>query len=153
MDDNQDVLDWLAAQADRVVDTPAARVALIGDRAFKLKKAVDFGFLDFSTPERRRWATERELAFNREGAPELYRAVRSVTREAGGELAFDGAGERVECVLEMRRFPDDAVLANSPERLDGDLAEALGRTVARAHAASTPDPGAGGPEALAYTVV
>jgi aminoglycoside phosphotransferase family enzyme/predicted kinase len=151
VDDNARILDWLAGLAERVIDTPAARIALVGDRALKAKKAVDFGFLDYATPERRRWAVEREFAYNREGAPDLYRAVRTVTREPDG-FALDGPGVAVETVLEMRRFADDAVLAVSPERLDGDLAEALGRTVARAHAASAPDPEAGGTEALGYTV-
>lgn len=152
MDENQDILDWLAAQADRVIDTPAARVALVGDRAFKVKRAVDFGFLDFSTAERRRWALERELAFNREGAPDLYRSVHTVHRSPEGALTFGGSGEPVEAVLEMRRFSDDAVLAARPDRLDGELAEALGRAVARAHATAAADDGAGGPEALGYTV-
>jgi aminoglycoside phosphotransferase family enzyme/predicted kinase len=158
VDDNTEALEWLAAgaglgaPADRVIDTPAARVVLIGHRAYKLKKAVDFGFLDYSTVERRVWATRRELAFNREGAPTLYRAVRWIRRSADGVLALDGPGDDIEIVLEMRRFADESLLAAAPGRLDGDLSEALGRAVARSHAASAPDPDAGGPPALGYTI-
>jgi hypothetical protein len=146
-----DVRAWLAEQADRVIETSCAWVFLQGERAFKLKKPVDYGFLDFSTVEKRRWAIERELAFNRSTAPELYRAVRRVTSEAG-ELAFDGGGETVETVLEMRAFDPDAVLAEHPERVDGALAEALGRTIARFHAGAELRPGGGGNRALGFTI-
>lgn len=57
-----------------------------------------------------------------------------MTRKAGGGLEFDGPGETVDHVLEMRRFADEAVLSAHPERVDGELAEALGRTIARFHA-------------------
>ena len=69
---------WLAAQSERVIETSCAWVFLQGPRALKLKKPVDFGFLDFSTPEKRRWAIERELRFNRATAPDIYRAARRV---------------------------------------------------------------------------
>ena len=66
---------------------------LVPDRALKLKRAVRFAFLDFSTPERRLRFCEAELALNRRTAPRLYVAVRRITREADGRLALDGAGE------------------------------------------------------------
>jgi aminoglycoside phosphotransferase family enzyme/predicted kinase len=125
---------WLEAQAERVVETALARVFLTPDAAFKQKRAVDFDYVDFTTAERRRWALERELAFNRATAPDLYRAVRRITRRGDGGLEFDGPGELVDEVLEMRRFPDAAVLSARPEALEGEMAEALGRTIARAHA-------------------
>ena len=64
------VFEWLASDAERVIETSCAWVFLQGDRALKLKKPVDYGFLDFSTPAKRRWALERELAFNRVTAPD-----------------------------------------------------------------------------------
>lgn len=121
---------------ERVVDTSIARVFLFKDKALKLKKPADFGFLDFSSLEKRRWALERELAFNRATAPDLYRSVTPVVRRPDGRLALGGEGEPLEWVLEMRRFPDGAVLADQPERIDGALAESLGRTVARFHLAA-----------------
>lgn len=133
---NSDVAAWFAARADRVMETSCAQVFLAGDSAFKVKLPVDFGFLDFTTLEGRRWAIERELEFNRASAPDIYRAVRRVTRAAGGGFELDGTGETVEYALEMRRFDEDAVLSAQPEALDGDLAESLGRTVARSHAAA-----------------
>lgn len=93
----------------RRIDTHAASVFLAGDRAWKLKKPVRFTYLDFSTAERRRDVLEAELRLNRRTAPELYLAVHAVTRGAGGCLAIDGSGQVVDWLLEMRRFPDDAL--------------------------------------------
>nr|WP_205598008.1 bifunctional aminoglycoside phosphotransferase/ATP-binding protein [Caulobacter sp. 17J65-9] len=116
----------MKAEAERVIETHCAVVFLAGRRARKLKKPVDLGYLDFSTLEKRRWAIGRELAFNRETAPEIYLA----TDEVEGEP-----------VLEMRRFDEDAVLARDPERVDGELAEQLGRAVARFHLGAKVTPG------------
>jgi aminoglycoside phosphotransferase family enzyme/predicted kinase len=139
---------WLAGQAERVVETALARVFLTPGAAFKQKRAVNFDYVDFTTPEQRLWALQRELAFNRATAPDIYRAVRKITRRADGGLEFDGAGEALDQVLEMRRFPDEAVLSTTPEALDGEMAEALGRAVARIHAEAPPRSVSG----LAYTV-
>jgi aminoglycoside phosphotransferase family enzyme/predicted kinase len=125
---------WLGAQAERVIETALARVFLTPGAAFKQKRPVSLGYVDFSTAEKRAWALERELAFNRAGAPDIYRAVRRITRRPGGGLEFDGPGETVDQVLEMRRFPDQAVLSANPDAMDGDMAEQLGRTIARYHA-------------------
>ena len=94
----------------RRIDTHAARVFLVGDRAWKLKRAVQFDYLDFSTADRRRAALEAELRLNRRTAPELYLAVRPVSKNSAGCLNLDGDGEPVDWLLEMRRFPDDALL-------------------------------------------
>jgi aminoglycoside phosphotransferase family enzyme/predicted kinase len=150
-----DVDAFLAAGAgsgercERIVETSIARLFLFRDRVLKVKKPMDFGFLDFTTLEQRRWALERELAFNRETAPDLYRGVKPVVG-AGGALRLGGEGQPLEWVLEMRRFPDGALLAERPERIDGDLAERLGREVARFHLKAAPveDGGAG----LAYVL-
>jgi aminoglycoside phosphotransferase family enzyme/predicted kinase len=121
---------WLAARAERVIETALNRVFLTPDAAFKQKKPVDFGYVDFTTAEKRRWALERELAFNRTTAPDIYRAVRRITRAADGGLEFDGPGALVDEALEMRRFADQAVLAANPAALTGDMAEAMGRSIA-----------------------
>jgi aminoglycoside phosphotransferase family enzyme/predicted kinase len=140
---------WLEAAADRVIQTHIGQVFLIGEHAFKLKKAVDFGYLDFSTAKARAWAIGRELELNRPTAPDIYQKVAWVTRQADGSLAFDGPGARLEAVLRMRRFDPEAVLANDPARVRGDFAEALGRQVAGVHAAALQRPGVQG---LGYVV-
>jgi aminoglycoside phosphotransferase family enzyme/predicted kinase len=143
---------WLAGRADRVIETSCAWVFLAGPAAFKIKRPVDFGFLDFTTLERRRWAIERELDFNRRTAPDIYRAVRRLTRRMDGGLELDGVGEVVEYVLEMRRFDETAVLSEHPDAVDGPLAEALGRTIARFHADAPVRPDSGGAAGLRYTI-
>jgi aminoglycoside phosphotransferase family enzyme/predicted kinase len=151
-DDAAAVDAWLRAGADRVIETSCARIYLAAGRALKVKKAVDFGFLDFSTLEKRRWAITRELAFNRRNAPDLYRQILPITRGEDGALTLGGDGAAVEWALEMRRFNPDAVLSNHPEAVDDNLAESLGRAIARAHAGAEITPDGGGAAALGYTV-
>lgn len=149
-DDQTEATQWLAARAERVIETSCASVYLAGDVAWKVKKPVDFGYLDYSTLDKRHWALERELAFNCATAPDVYRGVRAVTRAAGGGLELDGPGEAVEFLLEMRRFDDSAVLAQRPWAVDDDLEETLGRAIARFHAGAATRP-ASGLGALGYT--
>jgi aminoglycoside phosphotransferase family enzyme/predicted kinase len=139
---------WLEGRSERVIETALARVFLTPDAAFKQKRAVRFDYVDFTTPELRHAALARELEFNRAAAPDIYRGIRRITRAADGGLEFDGPGEELERVLEMRRFADDAVLSANPDALDGTMAEALGRTIARMHAAAPLRSTSG----LAYTV-
>jgi aminoglycoside phosphotransferase family enzyme/predicted kinase len=142
---------WLQTLSERSIDTACAHVFLAGDVAWKLKRNVDLGYVDFSTREKRKWALDRELAFNRVAAPDIYRRVRTITREADGSLAWDGAGKTLEYALEMRRFDDGAVLSNDPGAIDGEMAEQLGRTIAGFHAAAPLRP-QGGVTALAWTI-
>jgi aminoglycoside phosphotransferase family enzyme/predicted kinase len=144
------VMAFLRARADRVIETHIAAVFLIGERAYKLKKAVDLGFLDFSTREKRRWATLREFAFNHRTAPDIYLDVAEVVRLPDGQLAMGESGQPLESVLVMRRFDPEAVLSNTPERVQGDFAEVLGRQVADLHATAEVRPG--GAASLAYVV-
>jgi hypothetical protein len=134
-----------------VIETSCAWVFLQGERALKVKKPVDFGFLDFSTPDQRRWALERELRFNRATAPDIYRTVHEITRRYDS-FDLDGPGEAVDFALEMRAFDPAAVLAEQPGRVDGVLAEALGRAIARFHAAAEVRPEGGGVKALGFTI-
>jgi len=146
-----DVMAWLGERSERRIDTACAHVFLASEAAWKIKRHADLGYADFSTLERRKWALDRELEFNKAAAPDIYRAVRRITREPGGALALDGAGDIAEYVLEMRRFDEREVLAAKPESVNGDLAEMLGRTIAGFHAAAPLRP-AGGLTALAFTV-
>ncbi|HEX7943082.1 MAG TPA: AAA family ATPase [Phenylobacterium sp.] len=142
---------WLGRDAEKTIDTACAHVFLRPDNALKIKRHDDLGYVDFSTADRRLWALERELAFNKPAAPDIYRAVRAITREADGSLAIDGQGETVDHLLEMRRFDETAVLAARPDVVDGTLAELLGRTIAGFHAAAPLRP-AGGLTALSWTI-
>lgn len=112
-DSQAEVLAFLASiggDATRRIDTHIASIFLAGDRAWKIKRAVRFGYLDFSTPQKRWAALVTELALNRRTAPELYIAVHSINRDIKGQLAIDGEGPALDRVLEMHRFPDGALL-------------------------------------------
>ena len=162
MSDRAELEAWLGSgagddeAASHVHETPIAKVFVFRDRVLKLKKPVDFGFLDFTTREKRAWATHRELAFNRQTAPDVYRCVHAVVRTPDGALRLaqpeDGGGEVVDHVLEMRPFETDHILANHPEQVDGELAERLGREVARAQARAPLTPHGRGAAALDYVL-
>lgn len=107
----------------RRIDTHCASIFLAGDRAWKLKRAVRFDYLDFSTPALRRKALEAELVLNRRTAPSLYLALHNIAREADGGLRIDGKGEVIDWLLEMRRFPDNALLEQKAAQ--GQLDESL----------------------------
>ena len=111
------------AAVSRRIDTNCASIFLSGDRAWKLKRAVRFGYLDFSTANLRREALEAELRLNRRTAPQLYRAVHPIMQAPDGKLSIDGTGLEVDWLLEMQRFPDDALLDQMAER--GQLDERL----------------------------
>jgi uncharacterized protein len=120
----------------RRIDTHAASVFLAGGRALKVKRAVRFPFLDYSTLDRRKAACEAELDVNRQFAPELYRRVLPILRMADGRLALDGEGEPVEWAVEMRRFDEERTLDRlaATGEIDGALAGALAGMVVAMHA-------------------
>lgn len=118
------------------IDTHTAIVFLAGTRAYKLKRAVHFDYVDFSTPERRHAMCDAEVRLNRRTAPSLYRGVIAVTRENDGRLALGGGGTAVDWIVEMNRFEQEALfdrLAVSG-RLGLDLMAPLADAVAEFHA-------------------
>ena len=91
------------------IETHGAIVFLAGDDVFKIKKAVKFPYMDFSTLEKRRRICEREFEINRAGAPDIYIDVVAITRTPNGNLAFGGAGEAAEWAVHMKRFDQSMV--------------------------------------------
>ena len=89
------------------LETHISLVFLAGGYAYKLKRAIRFPYLDFSTVDQRRQYCHAELALNRRTAPQLYREVRSIVRGADGRLAWGGAGEVIDWVVVMKRFAQD----------------------------------------------
>ncbi len=126
------------ATAVRRIDTHAATVFLCGSRALKIKRAVRFAFLDFSTLEKRKAACAAELAVNAPYAPEIYRGVVAITRERDGRLAIGGSGAPVEWAVDMRRFDETRTLDHLSGAINAALADALGRVVAAAHRKAPP---------------
>jgi uncharacterized protein len=116
------------------IDTHAATVFLAGDRALKVKRAVRFPFLDYSTLAKRKQACEAEIAVNAPYAPEIYRGVIAITRDPSGRLAIGGTGTPIEWAVDMRRFDEERTLDHIAGEIDEGLADALGRAIAAAHA-------------------
>jgi hypothetical protein len=121
------------------IDTHGAIVFLAGERAYKVKRAVAYPYMDFSTLEKRRSACRRELKINRRAAPDIYLDVVAVTREGArlrlGSAGEPPAGEIVEWVLVMRRFAQDDLLSVRAEAgaLTAEIVTALADAVARFH--------------------
>ncbi|CAB3839884.1 hypothetical protein LMG26858_01140 [Achromobacter anxifer] len=133
------------------IHTHISIIVLAGARAYKLKRAVRFPYIDLSTAARRLAACLRELELNRRTAPELYLAVRRIMRDGDGNLAFDGCGEMIDAVVEMRRFPDDALLESVVQRgmLTAALAERAAGVIAGFHDRARIVRGVDTPSALA----
>ena len=134
--DQAEVLAFLAAKSTHGagaevtrVDTHGAAVFLAGDHAYKVKRAVKFPFMDFSTLEKRRRACEAEVRVNRANAPDIYLGVLPVVRRAGA-LALGGEGEIVEWVVQMRRFDERLTCDRVADR--GELTKVLVERVAAA---------------------
>jgi uncharacterized protein len=89
------------------IDTHASIVFLAGPLAYKVKRAVKYPFVDFSTLEKRREACLNELRVNARTAPKLYLEVIPVTGGKNGKFKIGGHGRAVEWVLVMRRFDQD----------------------------------------------
>lgn len=122
----------------RRIDTHGAVVFLAGDRAYKLKRAVRFCYMDFSTVERRRAMCEAELAINRRTAPQIYRAAWPVVRQSDGSLALRGVGDAVDWVVVMSRFDEDGLFDRLAERgrLTDAYVDLLAREIVRFHRAA-----------------
>jgi aminoglycoside phosphotransferase family enzyme/predicted kinase len=118
-----------------VRQTHISVVFLAGGHAYKVKKPVNLGFLDFSTLARRRHFCEEEVRLNRRLAPAVYRGVVPVTQN-GGRVRMEGRGEAVEWAVKMKRLPDEATLQKRLLRgeVGPDLVHALARKVAAFHA-------------------
>jgi aminoglycoside phosphotransferase family enzyme/predicted kinase len=123
-----------AGERIKRIDTHAAAVFLAGEHAFKIKRAVKFPFLDFSTLDKRKAALQAEIEANKPFAPELYLGLVPITR-AGNSLRIGGDGAPVEWALKMRRFDETQTLDRlaGAGKIDTNMAAELARIVAAAH--------------------
>lgn len=114
-------------------ETHISRVLLAGEYAWKFKKPVDFGFVDFTTLDKRRRACEREVTLNRRYAPDLYLGVEAIV------LPEFGASP-CEYAVRMRRFASADMLDDRLARgaVDAPSLAAFGRRLAAWHAATPP---------------
>lgn len=137
----QEVFDFLAAPAThgdadvRRIDTHAAVVFLAGDRALKVKRAIRFPFLDYSTLAKRKASCEEEIKINRPSAPQIYRRVVAITQGQDGSLSINGDGRPVEYAVEMTRFDERLTLDHLAQAgaLNAALVVDLADAIATSH--------------------
>ena len=118
----------------RRIETHISHVLLTGEFAYKIKKPLNLGFLDFSSLDKRLHACREEIRLNRRLAPGIYLDVVPITGSPAAPR-INGSGEAFEYAVKMRQFPPDATL----DRLDAQggmtarQVEAIAETVARFH--------------------
>lgn len=121
----------------RVIETHISWVILTGAYAYKLKKPVDFGFLDFTELAARKHFCEEELRLNQRMAADLYLEVLPITGSIEAP-ELGGTGEPIEYVLKMREFPQSQLMAEVQAR--GELSDAhidaMAAQIARFHLAT-----------------
>ncbi|OCC14502.1 hypothetical protein DBT_2043 [Dissulfuribacter thermophilus] len=94
-----------------MVQTHISWVFLAGDKVYKIKKPVDFGFLNFTTLDKREHFIREELRLNRRLCPEIYQQVLPIVKRSDGSLCLgDDEGEVVEWVLMMKRMPETGMM-------------------------------------------
>ncbi len=94
----------------KVIQTHISYVFVLDDVVYKIKKPVDFGFLDFTTLEKRKHFCERELDLNRRLCPEVYLQVVPVVKTPEGFRVGAQEGETVEYAIRMRRMPEEGMM-------------------------------------------
>ncbi len=114
------------------IETHISTVLLTGDYAYKIKKPVDLGFLDFSSLERRKYFCEEEIRLNSRLAPQIYLDVVPITGTAS-QPHICGAGPAIEYAVRMRQFEPDALLSNHLDLLSIERMDQLARIVASFH--------------------
>lgn len=117
-----------------VVQTHVSTVFLTGNYAYKLKKPVNFGFLDYSTLEKRKHFLEEELRMNKDISPNLYLEILPIS-QINENFSLNSADQTVEFTLKMNQFPQENLFINMFEA--GKLTEEdmvkLGELVADFH--------------------
>jgi aminoglycoside phosphotransferase family enzyme/predicted kinase len=159
-EDQTAVIDFLAAPSTHAgaaverIDTHASIVFLAGARAYKLKRAVRFDYLDFSTSERRRTLCEAEVRLNRRTASTLYRGVVALTRQDDGTYALGGNGSPVDWLVEMNRFPQEALFDRlaSVGALGIELMSPLAAAIADFHTLADPRSDHGGKAGMSWVI-
>ena len=103
------------ARSVQTLETHISYLFLTGERVYKVKKPVDFSFLNFTTLARRRWYCHEEVRLNRRLSPEVYLGVAEI-RGDGGHYAVGGRGRLVDYAVVMRQMPQDRTVRRLLER-------------------------------------
>ena len=132
VEDQAEVVDFLSTavahgtgEAVRRIETHRAIVFLSAASAIKLKRAVRFDYMDYSTVARRRAACEAEVRINRRTAPSIHQRARAVVRRPDGRIGWDGPGDVLDWVVCMVRFDESNVFDELARRceLTADLVD------------------------------
>ncbi len=140
------------------IDTHGAMVFLTEDTVYKLKRAVKFPYMDFSTATKRRSACEAEVEINRRTAPAIYKGVAAIVRKTGGGLAIGRLGETpgaaIDWVVVMARFDQRGLFDRLAARgaLDDGLMTELAGVIKAFHAKARHRFDHGGAEGIAWVV-
>jgi aminoglycoside phosphotransferase family enzyme len=116
-----------------LIQTHISFVFLTKTFVYKVKKAVNFGFLDFSTLEKRRFFCEKELELNRRLCPDMYLEVTPITKS--DIIKIKGSGETVEYALKMKRMPQEKIMTNllKENKVDNKAIDEMARIIAQFH--------------------
>jgi len=141
-----------------LIQTHISFIFIAGDLVYKVKKPVDFGFLDFTTLEKRKYYCEQEVLLNRRFAPDVYVGVSEITENGEGILLPDGEGSVIEYAVTMKRIPEEKMLHRLMEagRITADDVRRVGRYLAQAYGKIPSDAKArkfGSPDAIATNVM
>ena len=116
-----------------LIQTHISFVFVTENYVYKVKKPVNFGFLDFSTLEKRRAYCQKELELNRRLCPEIYLQVVPINKAK--TLKIGGEGETVEYALKMKRLPQDRIMTQLLQegKIDKKVVDDIAKIVAKFH--------------------
>jgi aminoglycoside phosphotransferase family enzyme/predicted kinase len=115
-----------------VIQTHISWIFIAGEDVFKVKKAVNFGFLDFTTLEKRKFYCEEEVRLNRRLAPEIYLGVKAISLNRDGQIVWDDGEDIVEYAVHMKKIPAEKMLKtllHSPDFDPKQLTAVAGKLV------------------------
>ena len=116
-----------------LIQTHISFVFLTKNFVYKVKKPVNFGFLDFSTLEKRRFFCEKELELNSRLCPDIYLEVVPINKS--NIIKINGIGETVEYALKMKRLPQEKIMTVllKENKVDNKTIDAIAKKIAQFH--------------------
>ncbi len=116
----------------KIIQTHTSWVLLLPEVVYKIKKPVNFGFLDYTTLEKRKEMCEKEVKLNRRLCPWIYLGVVPIS-EVNGRWEIEDPRNIVEYAVKMRRIPDERILSNRLEITTEEDMKGVARVVASFH--------------------
>jgi len=117
-----------------LIQTHISWVFLTGKYVYKVKKPVNFGFLDFSTLKKRKFYCQKEIELNRRLSPQLYLKILPITSK-NGKVKIGGRGKIIEWAVVMRRLPQERIMSSllKKGKITKDILKRLAKTLADFH--------------------